>query len=78
MIELYQMERCPFCVKVRLKLEELQLDWISRTSPPGSPQREKLMEMGGVQQVPFFVDSEHGVSMYESDDIINYLEETYG
>lgn len=36
------------------------------------------MEMGGVQQVPFFVDSEHGVSMYESDDIINYLEETYG
>ncbi|NQV89355.1 MAG: glutathione S-transferase N-terminal domain-containing protein [Parcubacteria group bacterium] len=78
MIELYQKEDCPFCAKVRRKLDDLQLDWISRTSPKGSPQREFLLKIGGKEMVPFLVDQDHGTSMYESDDIIEYLEKTYG
>jgi glutathione S-transferase len=43
------------------------------------PEYEKeLMDKGGKLQVPFLVDEERGVSMYESDDIIEYLFEYHG
>jgi glutathione S-transferase len=35
----------------------------------------ELMEKGGKQQVPFLVDTEADVSMYESSDIIDYIRE---
>ena len=37
----------------------------------------ELLQMGGQATVPFLVDSERGVSMYESSDIIDHLRE-YG
>jgi len=77
MLELYQFESCPYCAKVRAKLTELEIDYIARSAPPGSKQRETLQELGGQQQVPFLVDPEMGESLYESDDIIAYLEEHY-
>jgi glutathione S-transferase len=41
----------------------------------GTPGREKVLEIGGKNQVPFLVDG--NVSMYESRDIILYLKEKY-
>ncbi len=35
----------------------------------------ELLEKGGKSQTPFFVDSERGVSLYESSDIIDHLRE---
>lgn len=78
MIELFQMEQCPFCVRVRLKLEELNIDYISKPSAPGSPNRDILQNLGGQQMVPFLHDPEENIRMYESLDIINYLENKYG
>ncbi len=37
--------------------------------------RLELIEKGGKQQVPFLVDTDKGVSMYESSDIIDYIRE---
>tara|TARA_B100000745_G_scaffold284560_1_gene219297 strand:+ start:1470 stop:1706 length:237 start_codon:yes stop_codon:yes gene_type:complete len=37
----------------------------------------ELIEKGGKQQTPFLVDSERNVQMYDSGDIIAYLEEHY-
>ena len=34
---------------------------------------ETLIRMGGKRQVPFIVDNERNIQMYESDDIIEYL-----
>lgn len=34
---------------------------------------EMLIKMGGKRQVPFLVDKEHNVELYESNDIIEYL-----
>lgn len=78
MIELYQFESCPYCARVREVLSDLSLDWISRTATRGSDQRKKLIELGGKEQVPFLVDPEHNVHLYESEDIIAYLKKTYG
>lgn len=78
MIELYQFEGCPFCRKVREKLTELQIDYICRNTPHGSPRRQELVKIGGKDQVPLLVDKEKGIKMYESDAIVAYLEKEYG
>lgn len=76
MMELYQIEHCPYCVKVREKLTQLGLSYIihNRTNPETE---KKMIELGGSRQVPFLVDTEKNVKMYESDDILGYLEEHY-
>ena len=77
MLELYQMLGCPFCQKVRTKLDELGLDYICRTAPRGSKQREFMVKIGGKEQVPFLIDVSKNLAIYESDDIIKYLENNY-
>ena len=37
----------------------------------------ELHELGGKDQTPFLVDPEQGVSMYDSNDIIDYLHTNY-
>lgn len=37
----------------------------------------ELIEKGGKRQVPFLVDTEKEVSMYESADIIDYIRDNY-
>ncbi len=77
MLELYQYEECPYCSKVRSAMTRLELDYIIRNVPKGSEKRRFLRELGGQEQVPFLVDQQRNVTMYESDDIIAYLEEHY-
>lgn len=37
----------------------------------------ELVEKGGKPQVPYLVDVDKNVALYESDDIIEYLRDTY-
>lgn len=79
MLELYQFESCPFCVKVRAKLTELGVDFISRQASHHLPKlRKRVVEIGGQDQVPMLVDKENNIVMYESDDIVEYLEKRFG
>jgi glutathione S-transferase len=75
---LYNMEGSPFCRKVRETLSELDLDYIVRNLPKGSPKRAALIERGGKMLVPYLIDPNTGREMYESDDIVAYLEAEYG
>jgi glutathione S-transferase len=80
MIELYHAENCPYCVKVRRFLEQEGIVYISKPVPLGgksTPLSEELRKLGGKVQVPYLVDPERNVKMYESDDIIEYLKEHY-
>jgi len=43
----------------------------------GSPSRPAFAERSGKMQVPFLVDPNSNVEMFESADIIAYLEERY-
>ncbi|MBI4836092.1 MAG: glutathione S-transferase N-terminal domain-containing protein [Candidatus Abawacabacteria bacterium] len=78
MLLLFQKESCPYCAKVRLALTNLQLSFVSINSKSGYPARDIQIKLGGIDQVPFLVDIDRGVLMYESDDIVAYLEKTYG
>lgn len=78
-IEIYEFESCPFCRKVREIVSVLDLDVLYYPCPRDGPNfRPKAVQLGGKQQFPYMVDPNTGVSMYESDDIINYLVGKYG
>lgn len=46
-------------------------------APLTSPNRIRMQELTGRFQVPYLVDPNTGTSMYESGDIVRYLEQTY-
>ena len=78
-ITLYELEGCPYCQKVIAKLDELGLEYDSVMVPSSHSQRDQVKQVSGQTGVPVLVDEEHGVEgMSESDDIVEYLEETYG
>lgn len=77
-IILYELEGCPYCAKVKRKLDDLGLDYESRYVPRSHAERDEVKAASGQTGVPVLVDEEHGIEgMPESDDIIAYLEETY-
>jgi len=78
-LTLYELEGCPYCAKVISKLDELGLEYDSIMVPRSHAERTEVKEVSGQTGVPVLVDEEHGVEgMPESDDIVAYLEETYG
>lgn len=78
-LELYEIQGCPFCIKVKRKLDELGLDYESHMVPRSRRKRTEVKEVSGQTGVPVLVDEDHGVTgMAESSDIVAYLEETYG
>jgi glutathione S-transferase len=79
LLELYEFEACPFCRKVRDALTELDLEAMIYPCPKGGTvYRPKAIELGGKAQFPYLVDPNTGTRMYESDDIVAYLFDTYG
>jgi len=78
-LELYAYEPSPFSKVVREKFVELELPYLLRTTPRGSPTRAKLAQLTGATfQVPYLIDHNTGVKMFESADIVDYLAKTYG
>lgn len=78
-LELYEFEACPYCRKVRDALSALDLEADIRPCPKGGTRfRPRVLEAGGREQFPYLVDPNTGKSMYESDQIVAYLYETYG
>ena len=80
MIEIYHAERCPYCIKVRQYLENAGVAYISKPVPLGSRTsvlKDELLKVGGKTQVPFLVDPQRDVKMFESDDIIAYVQRHY-
>ncbi len=74
-IILYQLPGCPYCTKVRNKLEEMKLDYdiVDVENDRNDPVRQELLEKSNVPTVPVIqVDGEY---IGESDIIIAYLEE---
>jgi glutathione S-transferase len=79
LLQLYDIENCPYCRLVREALTELDLDAEILPGPQGGERfRPELAERGGKTQFPYLVDPNTGTEMYESLDIVAYLFETYG
>lgn len=57
--------------------ENLNVDFDLQDISDDDATREALIAHGGKQQVPYLVDREREVAMYESGDIIDYIREYY-
>jgi len=79
LLQLYDIENCPYCRLVREALTELDLDAQIFPCPKnGERYRPEVVARGGKAQFPYLVDPNTGVEMYESLQIVDYLFETYG
>jgi len=78
MLELWSFEASPYCRLVRETLCELTLPYQLHNVGKTSAARPAFVARSGKMMVPYLVDPNTGVSMFESADIVAYLEKTYG
>ena len=76
-LELYSFEASPFCRIVREALCVLELPYLLHNVGKGSPRREAFVARSGRMMVPWLVDPNTGTRLFESAEIVRYLEATY-
>lgn len=76
-LELWGYECSPFVRPVREKLGSLCLPHLMISCSRGSMNRDKMIAKTGRFQVPYLVDPNTGVEMYEGPEIVDYLESVY-
>jgi glutathione S-transferase len=76
-LELWSFEASPFCRIVRETLSSLELPYRLHNVAKGSARRAAFVERSGRMLVPYLADPNTGVEMFESADIVAYLERTY-
>ena len=77
---MYQFLACPFCIKTRRAIKRLSLNIETRDALGQARSRQQLLEGGGVIQVPCLRITEEDNSvqwLYESKEIIKYLEKSF-
>lgn len=75
-LKLYYKETCPFCKKVLRFIDKKKIEGVELVDIKADEANEKyLIEKGGMDQVPcLFIDEK---PMYESMDIIKFLDEKF-
>ena len=78
-LSLYQFHACPFCVKVRRNIHKLNIPVVLRDAQGDTPFRQELEAQGGRVKVPCLRIEKDGKTewMYESSDIVTYLEKQF-
>ncbi len=78
MLHLYYKPTCPYCQRVLEANKTINASLVLRDILADEATMTELIEKGGKRQVPFLEDTDRGVSLYESLDIIEYLRVHYG
>ena len=75
-LKLYYKAECPFCKKVLRFIDNKKIEGVELVDIKADEANEKyLIEKGGMDQVPcLFIDEK---PMYESMDIIKFLDEKF-
>ncbi|AQL44229.1 NrdH-redoxin [Halorientalis sp. IM1011] len=74
---LYRLEGCPYCELVVDRLDELDIDYESVWVEGLHSRRNEVKRISGQRQVPVVVDEDRGITMAESDRILEYLDRSY-
>lgn len=77
LLELWSFEASPYCRIAREALCELTIPYRLHNVGKGSEKRAAFQEMSGKMMVPYLADPNTGERMFESGDIVAYLEKTY-
>jgi glutaredoxin 3 len=76
MMTLYVRTGCPYCAKVHAASKELGIEFDEKNIADPAV-ADELIARGGKRQVPYLVDADGPVEMYESDAIIEYLHKKF-
>ena len=76
-ITLYQLDGCPYCERVADRLDELKISYESIWVEPLHSDRNEVERVSGQRAVPVLIDDRFGVTMAESDRILEFLNTTY-
>ena len=74
---LYRLEGCPHCEYVVDRLDELDLDFESIWVEGLHSKRDEVKRVSGQRDVPVLVDDERGITMSESERIVEHLDRSY-
>jgi len=77
MVTLYQLDGCPYCEKVADRLDDVGVDYDTVWVEAMHSQRNEVKEASGQRGVPVIVDEERGVTMAESERILEFVDRTY-
>jgi glutaredoxin len=75
-IELYALDGCPYCEKVEAALDQAGVDYEVHWTEGVHSGRDEVKRVSGQRGVPVIVDEERGVTMPESENILDYIEKT--
>lgn len=75
-IELYALDGCPYCEKVHDALEENDVEYETRWVEALHSKRDEVKRVSGQRGVPVLVDEDTGVTMAESEKILDYVEKS--
>ena len=75
-VTLYQLEGCPFCERVADALDDADIAYETVWVGPHHSERDEVKRVSGQRAVPVLVDGERGVTMPESDNILEYVDRT--
>ncbi|MFC6730475.1 glutaredoxin [Natronoarchaeum mannanilyticum] len=76
-VTLYQLDGCPFCEKVADRLDEVGVDYETIWVDAMHSDRNEVKRVSGQRGVPVLVDEDRGVTMSESDNIVEFVDRTY-
>jgi glutathione S-transferase len=77
-LELWSFEASPYCRIVREALSRLEIPYLLHNVAKKSRHRADFIARSGKMMVPYLADPNTGREMFESADIVRYLEATYG
>lgn len=75
-ITLYALDGCPYCETVHDALEEHGIDYETHWVEALHSTRDEVKRVSGQRSVPVLVDDRRGVTMGESENIVEYIERT--
>jgi glutaredoxin len=74
---LYQLEGCPYCEMVVDRLDDLDIEFESVWVEGLHSKRDEVKRVSGQRAVPVLVDDSRGITMAESERILEYLNTTH-
>lgn len=75
-ITLYALDGCPHCETVHDALTATDVEYETVWVEALHSDRNEVKRVSGQRAVPVLVDDDHGVTMAESDNILQYVERT--
>lgn len=77
-LQLWSFEASPYCRIVRDALSRMEIPYRLHNVAKGSRHRSDFVARSGKMMVPYLADPNTGREMFESAEIVRYLDATYG